>query len=91
MAASSFSNVLALIAGFFKQVFVFLDGFYLVGTFSFLDFSVAVLVIDITITAFFVTFNVGVSSDRYTYYSDDGKKHHAHVRSASGSARSGGK
>lgn len=58
-----FSEVLAYIASLFKTMFNALDSFKLVGDFSILDFGIAVLVIDIIITSFVVTYNVGVRND----------------------------
>lgn len=62
----NFSDVITLLASGFRQVFLWLKGFNLIGTFSLLDFLIAAMVIDMIITALFVTFNVSVS-DTPTY------------------------
>ena len=59
---SSFSSVIDLMAAGFKGVIQWLRDFNLVGTFSLMDFFIAAMVIDMIITALFVTFNVDVSS-----------------------------
>lgn len=53
-------ELLTLISNLFKFVFNSLDHFYLVGKFSFLDALLAFIIVDIIITALFVTFNVHV-------------------------------
>lgn len=68
-----------------------LDHFYLVGSFSLLDFSIAVLAIDIIITAFFVTFNVGVSTTDVSYTDKRGRQRTKRVVKHSSSARTGGR
>lgn len=71
---NDFSGVIKMLAAGFRSLFESFDSFYLVGTFSLLDLLVAAMIIDIVITALFVTFNVSISDN-------DGKK------SVSGSAR----
>lgn len=89
--ATSFASVLSYLAEIFRMFFSRLDHFYLVGSFSLLDFSIAVLAIDIIITAFFVTFNVGVSSSDVTSTDDLGGKHTKRRVNFSGKARTGGR
>lgn len=64
-----FSGVIKMIAAGFKSLFQSLDTFYLVGTFSLLDLLIAAMVIDMIITALFVTFNVNIS-DSWAYDSE---------------------
>lgn len=54
------SDIIELIGSLFKEVFRWLDNFSLIGSFSLLDFLIACIVVDIVITALFVTFNVHV-------------------------------
>lgn len=60
MQANGFQDLLTLIASTFRTIFNRLDNFYLVGTFSIIDALIAFIIIDIVITALFVTFNVKV-------------------------------
>lgn len=69
-----FSGVIKMIAAGFKSLFQSLDTFYLVGTFSLLDLLIAAMVIDMIITALFVTFNVNIS-DSWAYDSDGNRIH----------------
>lgn len=89
--ATSFASVLSYLAEIFRMFFNRLDHFYLVGSFSLLDFSIAVLAIDIIITAFFVTFNVGVSSTDVSYHTEGGEKRTKRVLKSSASARTRGR
>lgn len=60
MQVNGFQELLQFIASIFRKIFEYLDHFYLIGTFSFLDALIAFIIIDIIITALFVTFNVKV-------------------------------
>lgn len=70
---NDFSGVIKMIAAGFKSLFQTLDTFYLVGTFSLLDLLIAAMIIDMIITALFVTFNVNIS-DSWAYDSETGKR-----------------
>lgn len=71
--SNDFSGVLKLIAAGFKNLFQTLDHFYLIGTFSLLDLLIAAMIVDMIITALFVTFNVNIS-DSWAYDSETGKR-----------------
>lgn len=66
-------SVLNIVGDVFIDLFNKLDHFYLLGRFSVIDFSVAVLAIDIVITALFVTFNASVGG-QYDFRSQETKE-----------------
>lgn len=59
------TGIIQLIGSLFNQVFQWIDNFILFGSFSLLDFLIACIVVDIVITALFVTFNIHVGSSQY--------------------------
>lgn len=80
MVANGFGDLLSFIASIFRTIFDRLDHFYLVGTFSLLDALIAFIIIDIIITALFVTFNVHVGGDSERIDTSDSEARQANMR-----------
>lgn len=70
---NGFMSVLNLLGDLFKNLFDKLDHFYILGRFSIIDFCIAVLAIDIVITALFVTFNASVGG-QYDFRSQEARE-----------------
>lgn len=58
------NGIVELISYIFRQVFSWLDSFYLFGKFSLLDFIIACIIVDIVLSALFVTFNVNLGDNK---------------------------
>ena len=89
MQLNGIQELITWLSQIFQQIFYYIDHVYIFGSFSLLDFIIACLVIDIVITAFFVTFNVGFSSDRVEYTDRKGNTKTKVKRSSSSSAHVG--
>lgn len=89
MQLNGIQDLITWLSQIFQQILNYIDHVYIFGSFSFLDFIIACLVIDIVITAFFVTFNVGFSSDRVEYTDKQGNRKTKVQRRSSSSAHVG--